>query len=243
MHWHQGPMLAFDIETTGVDVESDRIVTAAAVTIHPGQTTTTATWLADPGIEIPEAATAIHGISTAHVREHGQPAVEVVGLIADTLAGALMTDTPVVVMNGSYDLTLLDRECRRHGVSTLTDRLGGRVRPIVDIRILDKQLDRYRRGSRRLDALCRHYQVTQDGEHDSAADALAAARIAWRICQLYPHIAEMDLAELHDAQVDWAADQAASLADYFRRQGNPEADKVDGAWPIRIGHLSLDGRP
>jgi DNA polymerase-3 subunit epsilon len=232
--WHHGPMLAFDSETTGVDVEADRIVTAAAVVIHPGQPAATTTWLADPGIDIPDEATTLHGITTDHARAHGRPAREVAEMAAAALAEALAAGTPVVTMNGSYDLTILDRECRRHGVATLDDRLAGGVRPVVDIRVLDKQIDRYRRGSRRLDALCRHYNVDHGDAHDCVADALAAARIAWRICQRHPAIAAMPLAELHTAQITWAAEQAASLADYFRRQGNPEADTVDGTWPIRL---------
>ena len=53
MSWHRGPLAAFDIETTGVSVSRDRIVSAAL--IHPnGQTTQ---WLSDlDGAEIPTAA-------------------------------------------------------------------------------------------------------------------------------------------------------------------------------------------
>ena len=91
--WIDGPLLGFDTETTGTDVTRDRIVTAALVLSHgPGrEAETVATWLIDPGVEIPEAAAAVHGISTAHAREHGmQPAeaLEEVGLSADYAAAA-----------------------------------------------------------------------------------------------------------------------------------------------------------
>jgi DNA polymerase-3 subunit epsilon len=40
----------------------------------------------------------------------------------------------------------------------------------------------------------------------------------------------MDLADLHREQVSWAAEQAASLEDYFRRQGRSE--QVERVWPV-----------
>jgi DNA polymerase-3 subunit epsilon len=38
-----------------------------------------------------------------------------------------------------------------------------------------------------------------------------------------------ELAELHGQQVAWAAEQAASLEEYFAAQGRPE--RVEGQWP------------
>ncbi len=233
--WHLGKMLAFDLETTGIDVESDRIVTASTVGITPDQTyrTRTASWLVDPGVDIPEAATAVHGITTDHAKEHGERPEVALDAVAADLALALVGGVPVVGMNLPYDLTLLDRECRRHRVPTLDDRLDGRVRPVIDVHVLDKQVDPYRKGSRKLTDLCEHYAVRLDDAHDSTADAVAAARVAYRICQRFPELAAMSLGELHDAQITWAAEQAASLAAHWRRKGDPRADDVDGSWPIR----------
>ena len=61
----------FDLETTGVDVTTDRIVTAHVGLLGPdGVALRSQSWLADPGVEIPEGATAVHGITTAHARAH-----------------------------------------------------------------------------------------------------------------------------------------------------------------------------
>ena len=75
--WSQLPWLGFDTETTGVNVTSDRLVTAALV-LRPGGATpqgsdTVRTWLADPGVSIPDGAAAVHGITTEYAREHGAP--------------------------------------------------------------------------------------------------------------------------------------------------------------------------
>jgi hypothetical protein len=65
--WHTIPVLAFDTETTGVSIETDRIVSAAAIHMADGHADTTE-WLADPGIDIPAEATAVHGITSEHAR-------------------------------------------------------------------------------------------------------------------------------------------------------------------------------
>lgn len=51
--WTNGPWLAFDLETTGVDVTADRIVTATLLHIE-GSHIDAHNWLVNPGIDIPE---------------------------------------------------------------------------------------------------------------------------------------------------------------------------------------------
>lgn len=231
--WHAGPLLGMDVESTGVDVRTDRIVTASLIHSHPATRTRDTSWLLAVEIDIPAEATAIHGITTEHARANGRPPAEAVDVIAADLALALVRGTPVVVFNARFDLTLLECELARYGLPTLAERLDGRIAPIIDPLVLDKAADRYRRGSRRLDAVCGHYGVNLAGAHDSKWDALAAVRLARAIAHQHPDIASMTPNELHTAQVAWAAGQAASLAGYFRRKGMAqEADTVQRAWPI-----------
>jgi DNA polymerase-3 subunit epsilon len=103
---------------------------------------------------------------------------------------------------------------------------------VVDPLVLDKHLDRYRKGKRTLEATCEHYGVKLDGAHDASFDAIAAARVAWMIAHRNPSVARMPLEQLHQMQVKAKADQAAGFADYLRRQGK-SADDVDGSWPLR----------
>jgi DNA polymerase-3 subunit epsilon len=225
MSWHDSPMIAFDLETTGVDPESDRIVSAAVVLIEPGSEPGVVTWLVDPGIEIPAGAAAVHGITTERVRNEGQPAHVAVGEIADLLTVHWANGLPVVGFNLTYDLTLLDREQRRHGRPPLEPG------PVVDAFVLDKHVS-YRRGSRKLVDQCQHYGVRIDAAHDAAADALAAARVAWRIAQQYPTVGGKTLDELHAAQEVWAEQQASSFREYLIKQGKTE-NLPDGQWPLR----------
>ena len=227
--WHTRPMAAFDVETTGLDVEGDRIVTAALWRIDPGnRTKDLTTWLADPGIEIPQEATEIHGITTEQARAEGRPAAEVVTEIAAALEAVIAEGLPVVVYNAPYDFTLLDRELALHrpGRPLAAQPL------VVDPLVLDKEVDTFRRGSRKLVDVCAHYEVplAQEEAHGAAADALAAARLAWKIAAQHPEIAALTAEELHAAQITWKSEQSASFQEYLRRR-NPEA-VVDGSWPL-----------
>ncbi|MGX1116352.1 DNA polymerase III epsilon subunit-like protein [Streptomyces ambofaciens] len=176
MSWHLKRMAAFDLETTAADPEQARIVTACVVQVGGGQPPQPATWVADPGVDIPDEAANIHGYTTERARAEGRPAAEVVEEITAALGQVLAHGIPIVAMNARYDLTVLDRECRRHGLETLLDRyVDSMIWPVIDPFVIDKHVDRYRRGSRTLTALCEHYKVKLDGAHDSAADAIAAA--------------------------------------------------------------------
>lgn len=231
MSWITGPLAAFDLETTGTDVETDRIVTAAVVRLEPdGAVSAERTWLLDPGVAIPEQASAIHGISTRHAREHGDPAPSAVEEITRTVADVLESGTPLVVMNARYDLSMLDRECRRHGLASISERLGVAPSPVIDPLVIDKHIDKYRRGRRALHALCAHYGVALDDAHDARADAVAAARVIRRLGERHGPVGTMSLTELQDLQIRAAAAQSASLQEYLRRT-NPTA-VVEPAWPV-----------
>ncbi|GAA0900487.1 3'-5' exonuclease [Streptomyces thermoalcalitolerans] len=232
MGWHRELLIGFDLETTGTDIETDRIVTAAVVGLEPdGAVSTERTWLLDPGVAIPEEAAAIHGISTEHAREQGVPAPCAIEEITQVVAETLHAGTPLVVMNARYDLSLLDRECRRYGLEPLGERLGAGPSPVVDPLVIDKHVDKYRKGKRALHALCAYYGVPLDDAHNAKADAVAAARVARRMGEKYRPIGMMSLADLYDLQVRAAAEQSASLQAYLRRTTNPTA-VVESAWPV-----------
>lgn len=231
MSWHHGRLAAFDLETTGIDSESDRIVTAAVSLVGDGRPSLLSAWLVDPGIAIPAGAAAVHGITTERARAEGRPPAEAVAEIVALLAEQLSEGTPVIAFNARFDLTCLDREARRHGIAPLLERVGGASGMlVVDPHVLDKQVDRFRKGKRTLGAVCAHYNVPLDEAHASHADALAAARVAWRLGEAFAELREPDLATLHRLQIDWAAEQAASFEDYLRRNGREE--RIERAWPI-----------
>ncbi|HLU97990.1 MAG TPA: exonuclease domain-containing protein [Thermobifida alba] len=229
--WHLRPLAAFDLETTGIDLERDRVVTAAVIeTGADDSLSTRRTWLVDPGTEIPAAASAIHGISTEKAAAEGRPAAVAVAEITDALERILVAGIPLVIMNAPFDLTILDRECRRHGVVPLSERVDA-VAPVIDPLILDRHVDRYRRGKRNLEALCAHYRVSHGGAHEAGADAAAAAAVARGIGRSAARLAALSPQELHELQVRAAAAQAASFEEFLRRKGRTDA-RISRSWPL-----------
>lgn len=242
--WHEGTLALWDTETSGVDVENDRIVTSAVLTIAParwesGEINTTRwtaverlEWTINPGVEIPKAASDIHGITTEVARAKGWAPAKALTAISRLLAEKVAEGLPLVVMNAPYDLTLLDRELHRHGLAPLAEQ-AGREPLVIDPFVLDKALDTYRKGKRNLGALCAHYGVTLEKAHDAAADCLGAGQVAVRIVEKHPALGRLTLTELHEQQKRWAAVQARSLANHFRAKGQADrAANVRADWPL-----------
>jgi DNA polymerase-3 subunit epsilon len=218
----------FDLETTGIDVETSRIVSAHVGVLNAsGALVEEWNWLADPGVEIPEQASAVHGITTARARAEGRPAAEVISEIVDILGSLFDRGLAVTIYNAPYDLSLLQHEAMRYGIPPLREPA-----PIIDPLILDKVVDRYRKGKRTLEAAAEVYGVDLVDAHDASADAVAAGRVAQAMAKLHPEELAIDASSLHSRQVAWCAEQSADFEDYMRRTHNP-AFTTSGLWPVR----------
>jgi len=222
-------LAVFDLETTGVDVRTARIVTACVALLDAsGALVARRDWLADPGVEIPEGAAAIHGVTTERARAEGRPAAEVVSEIVAELRHQLGAGRPLVVYNAPYDLSLLAHEAARHGVAPLVDPA-----PVVDPLVIDKAVDRYRKGKRTLEVAAAHYGVALDGAHDAGVDAIAAGQVARAIAEMHAAALPGTLAELHAAQARWHDQQADNFEDYMRTRVD-HAFTADRGWPVRL---------
>jgi DNA polymerase-3 subunit epsilon len=231
MSWHLGRMVALDFETDGPNPEDARIVTCCVADIDgTGQTAPgVRTWILRPVRPIPDEAAAIHGYTTERATTEGTDPAAAVREIATALGEATAAGLPIVAYNANYDITVLDREMRRHGIGAVEPN-GLRV---VDPYVLDKRFDQYRKGKRTLTATCAHYGVALDG-----------ARLAWRMAHRTPSLAGLSLDELHVMQVEAKAEQDRSYAAYLRRQAaqqadvdeqirlHAKADAVGGHWPL-----------
>jgi len=233
MTWLDEPMVGFDTETTGVSTATDRIVTAALITRTGDGAPTQRTWLIDPGIPIPARATEVHGISTEYARLNGQGPANALAEIADLLASALAAGVPIVGFNVQYDLSILEAELARNGLPTLAQRLPAGIRPIVDPLVLDRHLDRYRRGKRKLIDMCETYGVTvnPDSLHAADADVLATLDVVRAIAARYPALGQVALSDLHDQQVEAHRVWATEFTAWLRSKGEAN-DFPSPEWPV-----------
>src|SRR5690554_7850362 len=102
------PICFFDLETTGVNISTDRIVEISILKVHPDGKEERYTRLVNPTISIPAEASEIHGISDADVadkRTFNDLAKEVHNLIIDSDSGGFNSSR--------FDLPLLAEEMLR----------------------------------------------------------------------------------------------------------------------------------
>ncbi|MFC7374083.1 exonuclease domain-containing protein [Brachybacterium sp. GCM10030267] len=231
--WIDLPLLGFDTETTGTNVTSDRIVTVALVhSVGPGrENETIATWLIDPEMDIPEPAQRVHGISTEHARAHGMAAAAALDEVATMIAEALGKDVPLVAFNGSFDLAILENELTRLGLPTLAARLGHDIAPVLDPLVVDRGVDRYRKGKRTLTDLLAHYGIEQDGQlHTADVDVSATLDVLRALVTAHRQLAASTLADLHREQIAWHRSWAENFNQFLQKKGR--TPDVSLTWPL-----------
>lgn len=218
MSWDDVAFVGFDTETSGSDPLTAEIVSACL-----GDRT----WLLRPTRPIPAAASAIHGITTEAAERGGMDHAQGLTEIRSAIGAVWAAGDALCVYNASFDCTILDRECRRHGLGGFS--VEGVV---VDPMVLDKEFDKYRRGKRTLVVTAAHYgvELSDDDAHGAAADATATAQLAAILAPKLPSPQEANV-----LQAKYRAEQSRDFADWLERQGNharAAAVRADLAWPI-----------
>lgn len=228
--WHTAELLGLDLETTGVRRHEDVPVSFALVHVEGGRVARRVAGLVDPGREIPLEAVAVHGITTERARAEGMPLRDALRLLRDAVVSAAGRGVPVVGMNLSYDLSMLDHQLRLAGEPGLLE--SGWEGPVLDVLVLDRHLDRYRSGKRRLEHLCAHYAVRLDAAHEAGADAEAAALVLLALCERFPTVPATDLAELTRLQAGWHREWAERFGTWLESQGRDRLDPGEHNWPL-----------
>lgn len=187
-----------------------------------------ANWLINPGIEIAEGASAVHGITTEFAREHGGDPFTVLSNIAEHLRSWAESGRPVVIYNASFDATLLTEEFLRHNISApnIFDR-------VIDPLVLDKALDKWRKGSRKLIDTAKHYgiELSAENAHSADFDSLASVQIAREIGKKYQ--IEVPVEEVHRMTKVFKKEQSQSFQEYLRKKENDPTIIINDEWPIQ----------
>jgi DNA polymerase-3 subunit epsilon len=208
---------AFDLETTGLDLKTARIVTACVVVIGPtGEVENLREWIVNPGIEIPQAASDVHGVTTEVAVRDGMDPLSAVAEISQELRK----------LNAPYDFTILANEAIRYQLEPLEPQ------SVIDPLVLDRKVDKFRKGKRNLVVMSEHYGVELTDAHNSTADAVAAGKIAQQIAKRFAEL-DIPIESLHDAQARWSDEQSESFAKFMRQQNRPDFQAELG-WPIRL---------
>ncbi len=190
----KNPIIFLDLETTGIDTSRDRIVEISLVKVLPGGERQIKTRRVNPEMHIPEAATAIHGITDEDVA--AEPTFRA---IAKSLA-AFMEGCDLAGFNSNrFDIPLLVEEFLRVGVDVDFKR-----RKFVDVQNIFHMKER-----RTLEAAYKFYCDKElDDAHSAEADTLATLEVLEGQLDRYPDL-ENDVAFLADFS---ARDQSVDYA-------------------------------
>lgn len=156
------PLVVLDLETTGTNVQTDRIVDIALVTLHPDGRRESWASLVNPGVPIPKDASEVHGITDTMVAEaptFREVASEVAERIGDADIGGFNVRR--------FDLPLLRAEF---------ERIGKVFAPLG--RVVDAQEVYHHHFRRDLSAASRQYLgVEHVGAHRAESDAAVTLEI------------------------------------------------------------------
>jgi DNA polymerase-3 subunit epsilon len=177
------PLAVFDLETTGTDRLSDRIVEVAVVRFGKGGQVATLDRRVNPGVKIPRESTRVHGISDADVAECPAFAALAPELVA-FLDGCDLAGYNV----RQFDVPVLLREFE---LAKVPFSMDGR-------RVVDMQTIYFRREPRDLAAAVRFFAGREHvAAHAALADAVASAEVLAGQLRRYADLPR-DVAALHD---------------------------------------------
>ena len=220
--------LVFDTETTGIDVSNDRIVQLfIGIADENGDLIERHEWLIDPGIEVPEGASDVHGFTTEFLRENGDSPSEVLREVEAVFDE--YSDIPWVAFNANFDLSTLDAEFTRHGIADgwAETALNEWKVQLIDGLVIDRAKDRYRKGKRKLWNMADTYGNAYDPDalHDAGSDVELTAKVTRAIVNKYGIPSNAEQAEMYRA---WAVN-----LEQFLQRSDPTAS-VDKDWPLKL---------
>ena len=168
------PICFFDLETTGINITTDRIVEISILKVFPNGKEERKTWLVNPQVPIPKEVTAIHGITDADVADKPsfkEIAKDVYSMIKDSDLGGFNSDR--------FDIPLLAEEMLRADVDfDMKNRLS------IDVQTIFHKMEQ-----RTLSAAYRFYCNKElEGAHGAEADTNATYEVLKAQIEKYKEI-------------------------------------------------------
>lgn len=239
-------LATFDLETTGVNTDNDRIITCFLRAKDGDVTLFERNWIIDPGVEIPEGASGVHGMDTAWVQEHGRKDVAtVIEEIVHELSEYAHSGFVIAGYNSAFDLAMLESEAKRYnpGVQNLRIKESARF---IDPAIFSRVFDKYVKGGHQLITVAKRNGV--DIEEDRLHSADYDVEVTEKLVKIMLNRAWQELADIRvgltpDEFVtklqEWQASEKKKWAEhttqYFESAGKTEEDGskivVSGAFP------------
>jgi DNA polymerase-3 subunit epsilon len=172
-----------DVETTGTRARrGDRIIEIAVVTLDDAEPRVVFHSLVNPGVPVPPFVASLTGITAAMLQT--APAFNaVVDALLEAFRGCVF-----VAHNARFDWAFVSAEVERarglllQGPRVCTMRLARRLLPDL--------------ARRNLDTVSYHFGITIEGRHRAVGDAVAAARVLWKLVGIAKENGARTLADL-----------------------------------------------
>lgn len=157
------PIVFFDLETTGVNIATDKIVEISILKIFPNGNKESKTWLVNPEIEIPKEATEVHGITNEKVVT--EPTFKELA----SKINEMIDDSDLAGFNSNrFDIPLLAEELMRAGIDFDMNN-----RKAIDVQVIF-----HKKEQRTLSAGYQFYCGKElEGAHGAEADTNATYEI------------------------------------------------------------------
>ena len=179
----KNPIVFFDLETTGVNIATDRIVEISYLKVYPNGKEECKTLRINPGIPIPPESTAVHGISDADVA-NCPTFKEVAKTIAREIEGCDLAG----YNSNRFDIPLLVEELLRAGVDIDLSK-----RKMIDVQTIFHKMEQ-----RTLSAAYKFYcDKDLNDAHTAEADTRATYEVLMSQLDRYPEL-QNDVAFLAD---------------------------------------------
>jgi DNA polymerase-3 subunit epsilon len=171
-----GRLVVFDTEATGLSPARDRVIEIAAIAYEDGRQNGTFESLINPGIPIPEALTAIHGIDDEMVKD-SPPFKEVAAKFLDFIEGSTLA-----AHNSPYDMAMLFRPMVDEGMEPEGN-------PVIDTCRLARRL--INSPNYQLSTLASALGIDTGNAHRAMPDVLACAAVLFECLNLLGRNATM----------------------------------------------------
>ena len=177
----KNPIVFFDLETTGTNINTDRIVEICYLKVYPNGNEEAKTLRINPEMHIPEASSAIHGIYDADVADC-PTFKEVAKNIARDIEGCDLAG----FNSNRFDIPVLAEEFLRAGVD-----IDMTKRKFVDVQVIFHKMEQ-----RTLSAAYKFYcDKDLEDAHSAEADTLATYEVLMAQLERYPDL-ENDIDKL-----------------------------------------------
>ena len=216
----KNPLVFFDLETTGTNINSDRIVEICYLKVYPNGNEESKTLRINPEMHIPEASSAIHGIYDADVADC-PTFKDVAKNIANDIEGCDLAG----FNSNRFDIPLLAEEFLRVGVD-----IDMMKRKFIDVQVIFHKLEQ-----RTLSAAYKFYcGKNLEDAHTAEADTRATYEVLKAQLDRYPDVLENDMKFLADyssynKNVDFAGrivynEQGVEVFNFGKYKGMPVAE-------------------